>query len=44
MRGLNISAPVLYATAIFMPAMVLVTAWFGTRKVLTAEPAIVFKA
>jgi len=44
MRGLNISAPVLYATAVFMPAMVLVTAWFGTRKVLTAEPAIVFKA
>jgi len=44
MRGMTLSGPVFVATAVFIPAMVLVTAWFGTRKVLYGEPAIVFRA
>jgi len=41
---MTLSGPVFVATAVFIPAMVLVTAWFGTRKVLYGEPAIVFRA
>ena len=44
MRGMTLSGPVFTANALFIPLMVLVTACFGTRKVLYGEPAIVFRA
>jgi len=43
MRGLTVEGSVAIAVAVIMPCMVLLTALFAARRVLNAEPGIVFK-
>lgn len=43
MRGLTIEPPVMIAAGVLMPTIVMLTAVLGSRRVLTAEPGIVFR-